>query len=202
MQLRVAGSGVRALREFLTENGFNIDKEQADIEPKITMSDGLDSMTTLQIRKAHSILSKLRNSKKSDRSLVSFLINRSKVIIHEKVSIRDAPSEEKRAQLKVRRKKLQCMEEEALYDRMTHNVKHLTATAEIQQSIKSVRSHLTTGINMIVARITMFVVGYMISAALTDHETTVLLAYSYCTKLTFLFDSEWYSDWVVRLEWW
>nr|CCA17459.1 conserved hypothetical protein [Albugo laibachii Nc14] len=174
MQLRITGSGVRALKTFLTENGFNLDADQSTQKtspPSIPGGD--DTITPQQLRTAHWIISKLQSSKKSDLSLSSFLINRSKVIVTKASPIKEVVSEEEKAQLEKRKKKLQRIEEEARYHRMTRNIKHLTATAEIQQSIKSVRQHLTTGINMIVARITMFVVGYMISAALTDHETTV-----------------------------
>lgn len=165
MELR--GDGVKALRAYLEENGHKQQPQDQDSE-----EEG-DVMTAREFRAAVETLARLRKTSPETPRVAAFLTRGSGVRVHPVVETAAVSDGKHAERMQKRRQKLLRLEEEAHYGRLVRNVQTQNATHELQRHVTSAKHHLSIGANMIAARITAFVAGYMIARALTPNETTV-----------------------------
>lgn len=165
MELR--GDGVKALRTYLEEHDHKPQPQGQNHEEKENV------MTARDFRVAVETLARLRKTSPETPRVAAFLTRGNGMRVHpvvETTPVSDGKHEER---MHKRRQKLLRLEEEARYGRLVKNVQTQNATHELQRHVTSAKHHLSIGANMIAARITAFVAGYMIARALTPNETTV-----------------------------
>lgn len=165
MELR--GDGVKALREYLEDHGHKQQPQDQDHDGE------LDAMTAPEFRAAVEALAHLRKTSPETPHVTAFLTHGSGMRVRPVVETAAASDGEHEDRMRKRRQKLLRLEEEEHYRRLVKNVQPQNATHELQRHVTSAKHHLSIGANMIAARITAFVAGYMIARALTPNETTV-----------------------------
>ncbi|KAG7396221.1 hypothetical protein PHYBOEH_002601 [Phytophthora boehmeriae] len=177
VRVQLQGDGVNALRTFLASRLESNQLDQDDVK-KLLGAEPKDVLTTAELRLAATLLSGLRTSDPKIPSLKELLGTKTQArVVAQEREEEEAQETEKRAQyLAKRREKLQRLDQEMRYGNMVRNLKTQSVAAELTHHQTSVKQHLSIGANMVMARITAFVVVYFVARNLTENETTRMIA--------------------------
>ncbi|DBA01695.1 TPA: hypothetical protein N0F65_010346 [Lagenidium giganteum] len=189
LAVAIEGGGVAALRQYAQQHAPK-EGTKAEKEVRLSGRDGKGNariITTSELREVAQTLRELRhNTSSSDTTPVPTLLqllrseggSRATVVpVDASLAVEESKQRQKRiTYMDKRRDQLLRLDEEMKYGRLVRNIHKHSAAQDMQRGMKSVKQHLSIGANMIVARITAFMVVYMVSKPLTDSETKRVIA--------------------------